>query len=268
MNNLHRSLAPISGAAWTEIEQEARRTFTTRVAGRKVVDVPDPAGLELSAVGTGHTAEASCPVEGVSARARVVQPVVELRAEFTVSREAVDDVARGAADSDWDSVKAAAERLAAAEDALVFTGAPQLLVTGVLPGSTNPVLPVPTDPGQAPDVVAQAMTQLRSVGVAGPYALVLSSDLITAVWEASDHGYPIGNHLRRILGEEGEIVYAPALTGGVLMSLRGGDYTLVLGQDVSIGYLSHDESQIRLYLQESLTFRLNTAEAAVVIAGA
>lgn len=266
MNNLHRSLAPISEAAWAEIEQEARRTFTTRVAGRKVVDVPDPAGLELSAVGTGRLSEAPCSVEGVRARARVVAPVVELRAEFIVSRQAVDDVARGATDSDWDNVKMAAERLALAEDGVVFTGAPELVVTGLIPGSSNPVLPTPTQASEAPDVVARAMTQLRSVGVSGPYALVLSSDLYTAVWESSDHGYPIGNHIRRILGAEGEIVYAPALSGGVLMSLRGGDYTLHLGQDVSIGYLSHDEENVRLYLQESLTFRLNTAEAAVVIA--
>lgn len=266
MNNLHRSLAPISPEAWAEIEQEARRTFASRIAGRKVVDVPEAGGLALSAVGTGHLSDAECAVAGVRARSRVVAPIVELRAEFTVARQAVDDVARGAADSDWDNVKVAAERLALAEDAIVFSGAPELQVTGIIPGTSNPVLAVPTEPSQAPDVVARAMTQLRSVGVSGPYALALSSDLFTAVWESSDHGYPIGNHIRRILGEDGEIVYAPALHGAVLLSLRGGDFTLHLGQDVSIGYLSHDDAQVRLYLQESLTFRFNTAEAAVVIA--
>ncbi|MGO9144393.1 MAG: encapsulin [Streptosporangiaceae bacterium] len=41
-----------------------------------------------------------------------------------------------------------------------------------------------------------------------------------------------------------------------------------LGQDVSIGYLSHTETEVRLYLQESLTFRLLTAEAAVSLTAA
>ena len=44
MNNLHRELAPISDAAWADLEAEARRTFTEHVAGRRAVDVLGPAG--------------------------------------------------------------------------------------------------------------------------------------------------------------------------------------------------------------------------------
>jgi uncharacterized linocin/CFP29 family protein len=54
MNNLHRELAPISDKAWAQIEAEASRTLKRHLAARRVVDVPDPKGLELSAVGTGH----------------------------------------------------------------------------------------------------------------------------------------------------------------------------------------------------------------------
>ena len=39
MNNLHRQLAPISDAAWSEIEEEAKRSFRRNIAGRRVVDV-------------------------------------------------------------------------------------------------------------------------------------------------------------------------------------------------------------------------------------
>ena len=42
MNNLHRELAPISESAWASIEEEARRTFTINLAGRRVVDVAGP----------------------------------------------------------------------------------------------------------------------------------------------------------------------------------------------------------------------------------
>ncbi|MEU6719588.1 family 1 encapsulin nanocompartment shell protein [Nonomuraea sp. NPDC046802] len=54
MNNLYRELAPISAAAWADLEEEARRTFRRHVAGRRVVDVVGPEGVELSGVGTGH----------------------------------------------------------------------------------------------------------------------------------------------------------------------------------------------------------------------
>ena len=39
MNNLYRDLAPITEAAWEEIELEATRTFKRHIAGRRVVDV-------------------------------------------------------------------------------------------------------------------------------------------------------------------------------------------------------------------------------------
>ncbi len=94
MNNLHRELAPISEAAWASIEEEARRTFTLHLAGRRIADVHGPGGATLAAVGTGHLADADPPADGVSARVRQVQPVVELRAPFSLDRRAVDDVER------------------------------------------------------------------------------------------------------------------------------------------------------------------------------
>ena len=42
-----------------------------------------------------------------------------------------------------------------------------------------------------------------------------------------------------------------------------GDFELHIGQDVSIGYLSHADAAVRLYLQESVTFLLLTSEAAI-----
>ena len=116
MNNLHRELAPISEAAWASIEEEARRTFTLHLAGRRVVDVQGPGGTTLAAVDTGHLDDAEPPAEGVIARLRRSQPVVELRVPFTVDRQAVDDVERGAKDPDWQPVKDAARKIAFAED--------------------------------------------------------------------------------------------------------------------------------------------------------
>jgi uncharacterized linocin/CFP29 family protein len=65
---------------------------------------------------------------------------------------------------------------------------------------------------------------------------------------------------------DGEIVWAPAIEGGVVLTTRGGDFELHIGQDISIRYLSHTETAIRLYLQETFTFLMVTAEAAVVLA--
>ena len=72
MNNLHRELAPISDAAWSEIEEETTRTLKRYLAGRRVVDVPSPGGIALPGVATGHLREISAPAEGIVARQREV----------------------------------------------------------------------------------------------------------------------------------------------------------------------------------------------------
>ncbi|MBZ5535268.1 MAG: bacteriocin family protein, partial [Acidobacteriia bacterium] len=154
MNNLHRELAPISDAAWASIEEEARRTFRRHVAGRRVVDVGEPAGLGLSSVGTGHVGQVDPPAEGVEgfmARLRTSQQVVELRVPFTLGRQDVDDVERGARDSDWQPVKDAARQIAYAEDMIIFNGYQAAGITGIMESSPNPALVLPAEIREYPN---------------------------------------------------------------------------------------------------------------------
>ncbi len=261
MNNLHRQLAPVSDEAWAQLEAEAARTFRRYLAGRRVIDVPDPGGIAFAAVGTGHASGIEPPGEGVRARQRQVLAAVELRAAFALDREQIDDVARGALDADWQPVKDAARQLAFAEDRVIFDGYPAAAIVGIREGAGNPPMVIPADPTDYPEVVAQAVSQLRSAGVGGPYAVALSAEAYTAASETTDHGYPVLEQIRRLVS--GEIIWAPAITGGCVLTTRGGDFEFLLGQDASIGYLSHDEATVTLYLEESLIFRLLTSEAAV-----
>jgi uncharacterized linocin/CFP29 family protein len=264
MNNLHRELAPISDAAWSDIESEARRTFTRHVAARRIVDLIGPGGTTLPGVGTGHLRELAPPADGVRARSHDVRPIVEFRVPFTVSRQAVDDVERGARDSDWQPVMDAARRVAFTEDQVVFDGLADAGIDGIRAATSNPTLTLPEDVREYPTVIAKAVTSLRLAGVAGPYGLLLSADAYTAVEETADHGYPVREHVARVI-HGGEIIWAPAISGAFLLSARGGDYELHLGQDLSIGYLSHDATNIQLYFQESFTFLVQTEEAGVAI---
>jgi uncharacterized linocin/CFP29 family protein len=264
MNNLHRELAPISDKAWAEIEEEASRTLKRHLAARRVVDVLGPKGLELSAVGTGHIQQIQAPADGIQAAQRIAQALVELRVPFELTRQAIDDVERGATDSDWAPVKEAARKIAFAEDRSVFDGYAAAGIGGVRQGSSNPPLTLPANVKGYPGVIAQAVSQLRLVGVNGPYALLLGAEAYTAVSGGSDEGYPVFQHIRRLI--DGEIVWAPAIEGGFVLTTRGGDFELDVGQDISIGYLSHSKTNVELYLQETFTFRLLTSEAAVALA--
>jgi uncharacterized linocin/CFP29 family protein len=263
MNNLHRELAPVSDAAWASIEEEAKRKFTRHVAGRRVVDVSGPDGLALAGVGTGRVTAIDPPGDGITAGLREWRPVVELRVPFTLDRSEIDDVERGSQDADWQPVKDAARAIAYAEDRAIFDGYAAARITGVRESSSNPALTLPSEVREYPDVVSQAVSALRLAGVDGPYSLLLSADAYTAVSETSDHGYPLRAHLARLVS--GEIIWAPAITGALVLTGRGGDYELRLGQELSIGYASHDAAHVELYFTESFTFAAYTAEASVSI---
>lgn len=263
MNNLHRELAPISDAAWAQIEEETTRTLKRYLAGRRVVDVPSPGGVALPGVATGHLRSIASPAEGVLARQREVKLLVELRVPFELSRQAIDDVERGSEDSDWQPAKNAAKSLAFAEDRAIFFGYAEADIQGIREATSNPVIALPEDVRDYPDAVAQALSQLRMAGVNGPYSVLLGADEYTELSETRDHGYPVLEHVKRIV--DGNIVWAPAIEGAFVLTTRGGDFELNIGQDVSIGYLNHTDVVVRLYLQETFVFRVLTTEASVVL---
>jgi uncharacterized linocin/CFP29 family protein len=261
MNNLHRELAPISDSAWTQIEEEVSRTIKRNLAGRRIVDVHGPAGTVLSAVGTGHLRAIAASGDGVNARQREAKALVELRVPFDLDREMIDDVERGANDSDWQPAKDAARVLAFTEDRAIFEGYDAAGIVGVRQGTSNPKKSLPVDVRKYPEAFAQALSQLRMAGVNGPYSILLSADAYTELAETSDYGYPVLEHVKRLV--EGKIIWAPAIDGAFVVTARGGDLDLHIGQDASIGYLSHTDKQVRLYLQETFTFLYLTSESAV-----
>jgi uncharacterized linocin/CFP29 family protein len=265
-DHLFRDKAPISSGAWEQIDEEASRALGHYLSARKLVDFHGPVGFAESAVPIGRTIDLDeSLVDGVQARARRVLPLVELRTEFVLSRDELDSVDRGARDPDLDPVVEAARNAALAEDRLVFNGFAAAGVGGVIEQSPHPTVTISEDYDRYTDSVARAVSMLKDAGIPKPYALALGPRCYRGVIESTEHGgYPLLEHLRLIL--EGPVVWAPAVDGAVVLSQRGGDYELTIGQDLSIGYLTHDADTVRLYLEESLTFQVIEPRAAVHLA--
>ena len=172
---------------------------------------------------------------------------------------------RGAPDPDLAAVVEAARRLADAEDRAVFHGWEAAGVAGITPSSPHDPLTIGDNYDDYPGIVARAVARLRAAGVGGPYGIALGPRCYTGVIETTEHGgFPVLEHIQLILG--GPIAWAPAVDGAVVLSMRGGDYELVCGQDTSIGYRAHDDAVVELYLEESLTFLVADARAAVHLA--
>jgi uncharacterized linocin/CFP29 family protein len=71
------------------------------------------------------------------------------------------------------------------------------------------------------------------------------------------------SHIERLMG--GKIIISPCITEGVMISSRGDDFKLTLGQDLSIGYESHTQNEVQLYLTESFVFRVLEPKAVIVL---
>ncbi len=264
MNHLLRGHAPISDQVWNLLDKEARERLTPALAARQLVDFSGPLGWDHSATNLGRTeALGSPPADGVSGRRRQVLPLVEVRADFSLRREELRDADRGAEDIDLEALTEAAHEMAVAENRAVFHGWFGA-ITGIVEASPHDPLSLGEAPDEYPRPVAGAAERLLCNGVTGPYGLALGRGQYRRVVETAEHGgYPLLDHLHKIL--EGPIVWTPGLEGAVVISLRGGDFLFESGQDLSIGYDWHDGEVVRLYLEQSFSFRVATPEAAVVL---
>jgi uncharacterized linocin/CFP29 family protein len=263
---LKRKLAPIAPPAFAAIDAEAARVLKLNLAGRRIVDFRGPHGWELAAVNTGRlTMIPDEPDRDVHVGIRQAQPLVELRVPIRLPIMELDSIARGAPDPDLRAVVAAAERVAHVEDAAIFNGLAAAGIVGILPASPHHAHRLPPDVTHLPRAILTARETLRQAGIDGPYALALDAAYTAQVLAAAEDGYPLAKRLsEQVL--DGPLVRAPAIDGGVLLSVRGGDYELTVGQDLSIGYAAHDRQTVELYLTESFTFRVLEAGAAVRMA--
>jgi uncharacterized linocin/CFP29 family protein len=269
MDHLLREKAPIPDSAWEQIEDEAKSRLTPHLAARRLVDWNGPHGWTFSAVNLGRIRTLTSLAPGITtdevqSAVRLVQPVIETRVPFVVSRAELDAVERGALDADWDDLDRAARRVALAENTAIFGGWPDAGIAGIASASSCDPIPLGVDAQGYPAIVAHAVDQLRLAGITGPYALAIGPEGYTRIVETTEHGgYPLLEHLKRILG--GSVVWAPGVEGAIVLTQRGGDFLLDVGQDIAIGYTSHDAATVSLYLEESFTFRVVEPGAAVVL---
>src|ERR1700744_1947835 len=221
-NHLLREHAPISDSNWKLLDEEARDRLSVLLGARKLVDFSGPHGWEYSATNLGRvSAVPKAPCEGVTALQRRVLPLVEVRAEFAISRAELRDDDRGAADADLAALDHAAHQIAVAENGAVFHGWAEAAIAGIAEVSPHQGLQLGNDPSSYPRPVASAVEQLLRDGIGGPYALALGNEEYKQVVETAEGGgYPLLEHLRKIV--EGELVWAPGLEGAIVVSMRGG----------------------------------------------
>lgn len=260
---LRRELAPIAGAAWAEIDEEAQKRLRTHLSARFVVDFSGPHGWELASVNLGRLEIEKKPAGEVTWGQRRILPLVEIRVPFKLKQLELDNVLRGSKDAGLDALAEAARSAARFENNLVFNGFKAGGIKGICEQAGHKPLTLPKSPEDIPETIAKAKLALEQVGVEGPYALVLGTEAYTSLTRSTKIGFPIYRVVNELV--DGNLTWSPEVEGGLLLSKRGGDFELTVGQDLSIGYASHNRDEVELYFTESLAFRVLDPDAAILL---
>ena len=135
-------------------------------------------------------------------------------------------------------------------------------IVGLREVSEHPVIDLgQASPAEILDAVTKALVVFHDAGVAGPHELVLGPAIYERVL-SDNSAYPLREQLTMLVGRPP--IYSPVLDAvGLLISTRGGDFELTLGQDLSIGYDHHVGDRVHLFVLESFTFRVIGPEAVV-----
>lgn len=261
MDILRKSLAPITDAAWQEINDTARDVLSSVLSARRFMDIEGPKGWDFAALPTGRIQVPKGQKGPVKYGIHQVLPLVEARIPFELDVWELDNVARGAADIELGPLEDAARKIAQFEENTLYDGFEPANIAGLKKSSAYDAVVFPEEGEEITGAVSLALSKLKEHSIEGPYSLVLNTERWQKV-NSFIRGYPLRKQLESLLG--GSIIMAPYIQDAYLVSERGGDFKMVVGQDLSIGYESHNSKTVQLYLTESFTAQVIEPAAVIV----
>jgi uncharacterized linocin/CFP29 family protein len=266
MDILKRELAPIPAEAWAEIDAQATRSLKAILSARRVIDLNGPMGPDFPGVPEGRLDfPDNQPEDGLSYGIHKVHHLVETRIPFTLAIQEMDNAVRGAKDIDLANLEEAAKTIALFEEKVVYHGLPDANIRGLKQCQGQECLSIGAAPEQLLEAIAEGLTAFAGRSVEGPFAFVVGPKLWSRM-SAHFQGYPVKMQAENILG--GQVLLSPYLSDAFeneayMISQRGGDFEIILGNDLSIGYERHDPETVTLYFTSSFTFRILDAAGVI-----
>ncbi len=256
MSLFGRDLAPVSQAALAEIDTQAARIIRAQLSVRRFADVSGPQGLEFAAVSLGRLHEEKCDVKDVCLGVRSVLPLVESRISFELEQWELHNIDRGVKDPDLAALEAAAEKIAALEEHILYNGHAKTGIKGLVASCENkPVDLVAKDTEKFTGALQAAIVKMKiKDGIGGPYALVGGAKLQAALGRIESNR-TLYSAVKKFT-EVDEIIYSPHYDGAFLVSKRGGDFELTLGFDYTVGYNCVKGKMLEFFIGESFTFQV------------
>ena len=256
---LNREEAPITAAAWTLLDQTMLVTAKNYLSGRRILDIEGPFGLGLKAVALHDPDISAGPV------AAPVLPLAYMSRSFTISKRDLAAFEKEGFLLDTKPVYAAAIECAKIEDDLIYNGAKD--VPGLLSakGAQQLKLSAWDDVGAAAEDLIKTVTMMDKAGFYGPYALALAPARYNLLLRRYQNGHHSElEHIKTIVTEG--VVKAPAIESGGLLLATGKQYaSIILGQDMSIGFIGPVAEKLEFSITESITPYVREAKALCVL---
>jgi uncharacterized linocin/CFP29 family protein len=254
---LGREDAPIGEETWKALDATMTEVAKSVMAGRRLLYVEGPFGLGLKGV----------PLQDIKGESGLVTsafvPVNLIQKSFVLSKRDLAASEREGLPFNTAPVAAAALDCALLEDKIIFNGVQgsQGLLTSK--GAGEQKLTAWKEVGKAADEIISALTMLDNAGFHGPYSLALSPDRYNLLLRRYPQG---GTELEQIRSMTDGVFKAPILeSGGVLLASGRQFAAIVLGQDMSVGFIGPAEEDLEFSISESLALLVRQPKSICVL---
>jgi uncharacterized linocin/CFP29 family protein len=256
---LVREDAPFGPETWKVLDTAMMEAAKSVLTGRRLLHIEGPFGLGLKVV----------PLQDAKTESGLivseVLPVLLIQKTFTLRVRELASYEREGIALDTSAVTETAIECAHLEDDLIFNGTSG--VPGLLTAEDSNTLGLSSweEVGMAADDVIKAVTTLDSAGFHGPYCLALAPSRYNLLLRR----YPRGNvseleHVKTMVTEG--VFKAPILeSGGVLLASGRQFASIVLGQDMTIGFIGPAEEKLEFSISESLAPVIRQPQAICVL---
>jgi len=252
MDLLKQALAPIPEEAWDEINDRAEEVILSQLTARKILHVNGPHGILKRNATTGRMGVINeAADQKVGSALYTDYPLVETRIKFDLDRWEMDNAARGAKDIELDNLEAAAEKLALYEEDAIYNGNDKAGIKGLKAIATHQ-LSLSGDANHDLGALAEGVLKLNDAYAEGPYDLAVGNDVFKFLNQMYQGGHLL-KAVKKIIG--GEVVRSQVLSGAVLVPRNHEDLEMTIGQDYSVGYDTHDDKTLTLFIMNAFTFR-------------
>lgn len=252
MDILKRNIAPLTEEAWNEVDERAIEVLRSHLTARKAVHVEGPKGWDYTVVPEGRLALVE-DENDVKTGVYKSTPLVEARVSFELDRWEMDNLVRGAKDVELEALEDAVHKLAIFEEEAIYNGYDKGQITGLKKSSDQETLNFGDNAKTILEMVAKGLIMLQDAFAEKPYNLVVGDEAWKRINRESNN-YPLVKQVEELIG--GKVIYSKVVEGAFLLPEDHEDLEMTIGQDYSIGYESHTDEKVRLFITESFAFRV------------